>query len=161
MRKGKKTKKIYDEGSCFIVPLPSGGLARGVIARANFKGTLFCYFFGPRLLESELKEIGVPTDSRDAIERLRCGDMGLRKGNWKTYGRVEPWRRDEWPFPKFVVTRDDSDFVEVVTRDDDTFEVRGIESCPKAELSASLSGYIEDSSAGYVFVENRLSRILG
>jgi hypothetical protein len=89
----------YSEGSAFVVPLRSGGYARGVVARAAPKGkVLFGYFFGPILASQDEATLdGLrPTD---AILRVRFGDLGLVQGDWPTLGFIPGWRRSEWPMP--------------------------------------------------------------
>jgi len=41
-------RKNYREGTWFAVPLPGGGYALGIVARANPKGVLVGYFFAQR-----------------------------------------------------------------------------------------------------------------
>ena len=95
-------KLPYSEGTIFLVPLKSGGYARGVVARASPKGRgLLGYFFGPRLIEPA----GATFDDlqpTDAVLRVRFGDLGLINREWVVCGRVHGWNRIDWPMPDFV-----------------------------------------------------------
>lgn len=93
-------KLPYSEGSVFVLPLRSGGYARGVVARAK-EGILFGYFFGPRL--DSMEEANFDKLHPDkAILRLRFGDLGLIEGEWKVLGMVPGWDRSAWPIPLLV-----------------------------------------------------------
>jgi hypothetical protein len=150
-------KLPYSEGSAFLVPLRSGGYARGIIARAAPKGRILMgYFFGPRL---ELPETATIDDLRAGNEvlRLRFGDLGLVKGRWPVLGRPGNWDRSEWPIPHFV-TRDPLGIVRPILiqySDDD----------PSKQITERIinddAGLDVDSLAGAGFVEVRLDKILG
>jgi hypothetical protein len=95
-------KLPYKEGTFFLVPLGTGGYARGVIARAGRKGkVLVGYFFRPRI---ESKEIARSDDLKPEGADLvaRFGDLGLIKGTWPIIGTVPNWHRSKWPMPDFV-----------------------------------------------------------
>ncbi len=85
----------YKEGTIFLVPLRSGGFARGVVARFDGKGTVFGYFFGP---ESN-KHDGIFTlpARADACLVGRFGDLGLLRGIWPISGNLLEWKRENWP----------------------------------------------------------------
>src|SRR6266478_2941838 len=92
----------YSEGTVFLVPLRTGGYARGVVARASSKGkVLLGYFFGPRLVSSDAGELG-DLDPAKAILRVRFGDLGLINGEWTIRSRIVRWNRSEWPMPDFL-----------------------------------------------------------
>ena len=79
-------KLTYLEGSAFLVPLPSGGYARGVVARTAPKGKILLgYFFGPPLdqgADPRLESL----NAKDAILCVRFGDLGLIEGHWPILG---------------------------------------------------------------------------
>jgi hypothetical protein len=84
------------------VPLRNGGYALGIITRGSYKtrGGLG-YFFGP-------KYQNVPTDAdtqskqaTDAILIAWFGDLGIIEGEWPLITSTRPFRREEWPVPKF------------------------------------------------------------
>jgi hypothetical protein len=92
----------YSEGDWVAVPLRDGGFATGVIARANPKGALLGYFFGPRhAFVPSLGEVArlQPTD---AVLVGKFGHLGLVGGQWPILGRLEGWDRSKWPMPVFV-----------------------------------------------------------
>ena len=99
-----KKKRPYEEGDVFAVPLPKGGYAVGVLARAKW-ARKYCstlgYFFGPRRSAvTTLEEIG-PLRKEDALYVTIFGDLGLHNGTWPVLGRLPNWNRDHWPMPVF------------------------------------------------------------
>lgn len=149
-------KLPYSEGSTFLVPLKSGGYARGIVARAGPKGKILMgYFFGPRL---ELPADATIDDLRasSAVLRARFGDLGLIKGRWPVLGRPPTWNRSEWPIPAFV-RRDPLGRLKPVLvqySDDD----------PSSHVNEKPidddTGLELDSLSGAGFVESQLDRIL-
>ncbi len=92
----------YSEGDWFAVPLREGGFGAGVVARANPKGVLLGYFFGPKRAEapglSEVSSLG----AADAVLIGTFGHLGLSQGKWPILGRLDDWDRAEWPMPVLV-----------------------------------------------------------
>jgi hypothetical protein len=87
----------YREGTSFFVPLRSGGVARGVVARLDGAGTFLAYFFGPALKFVESKPIDLEPSSACLVGL--CGDLGLIKGSWPIAGDQPMWKRECWPVP--------------------------------------------------------------
>ena len=117
-RARKKRWKInYREGSCFFVPLRKLGIVdgkwvwlkdsdgsphkegfgRGIVARMDGRGSIFAYFFAPKLLRAEGRFGDVTAQSAKLL--AHCGDLGLLNGEWPLAGVLEGWNREEWPFP--------------------------------------------------------------
>jgi hypothetical protein len=91
-----------DSGDWMSVPLPGGGYALGVIARAARGGNLLGYFFGPRRpAVSTLSETAGLT-AGDSVLVGFFGSQGLRDRTWTLLGRDPHWERDTWPVPVFV-----------------------------------------------------------
>ncbi len=42
-------------------------------------------------------------DPRNAILRVKFGDLGLIEGEWTLHGKVPNWDRTEWSMPDFVM----------------------------------------------------------
>lgn len=102
-----RTAQTYPESTLFAVPLRDGTYAIGLVARRLPRGKmLFGYFFGARFPEvpklSELPHF----DASHAIERCRCGDLGLFDGSWPVIGQIRPWKRENWPMPLFYRNED-------------------------------------------------------
>jgi hypothetical protein len=96
----------YKIGTWFAVPLPSGGYGVGVVARANGKGEVFGYFFGPRRSTvPTLKEVSGATP-KDAVLLRLFGDLGLIRGEWPILGTDPTWTHERWPMPG-LLHRDD------------------------------------------------------
>ena len=92
----------YREGDWFVVPLRGGGTATGLIARANSKGVLLGYFFGPkRLSDATLEELR-DLRAEDAMLVAVFGHLGLKSGTWRVLGRTADWDRARWPTPTFA-----------------------------------------------------------
>jgi hypothetical protein len=93
----------YEEGDWFTIPLPSGGHASGLVARAAKSGrVLLGYFFGPRrATPANLEELAGLTP-HSAILVSRFGDLDLMQENWPILGQRGEWRRELWPMPLFV-----------------------------------------------------------
>lgn len=92
----------YREGDWFAVPLREGGFGVGLIARANPKGVLLGYFFGPREGEiPSLDQVG-ELAATDAVLVGTFGHLGLTQGKWPIVGRRDDWDRLAWPMPAFV-----------------------------------------------------------
>jgi Immunity protein 26 len=95
-------KVKYGEGDWFAVPLREGGFAVGIVARANPRGVLLGYFFGPkRKAVPSLDEVAYLKPSNALLVR-KFGDIGLTGGTWPIIGHLKSWDRDEWPMPVFV-----------------------------------------------------------
>lgn len=93
----------YQEGSCFAIPLRTGGFARGVVARMAPKGkVLLAYFFGPKLdIVPRLSEVD-GLKAENAIQHLMVGDLGLINGEWPVLGAKTNWSLAEWPMRPLV-----------------------------------------------------------
>jgi hypothetical protein len=92
----------YQEGDWFAVPLREGGFAVGVIARANPRGALLGYFFGPHHREIPDLEEAANLRPEDAVLVGKFGHLGLTQGKWPILGQLNPWDRTKWPMPVFV-----------------------------------------------------------
>ena len=149
-------KLPYSEGSAFLVPLRTGGYARGVVARSgpNGKG-LLGYFFGPRLSSPDCGTLG-DLHPEDALLRIRFGDLGLIKGKWPICGHIPGWRRIDWPMPDFV-RRDPLDNLKprlVRYSDMDPMRIEG-----EYQIDDDR-GLATDGSYGYGAVEIELTKLL-
>jgi hypothetical protein len=90
-----------EEGALFAVPLDAGGYAIGLVSRADGKGTLVAYFFGPRRGEIPRLEDLAALSRADAVTIRRCGDLHLGDQRWPVIGRLPGWSREKWPIPTF------------------------------------------------------------
>ena len=144
-------------GSWFAVPLPAGGYAIGVVARASKSGILLGYFFGPR--RGQVPNI-------DAVEALRASDailvgmfghLGIRGGTWPLIGQPDGWGAEDWPMPVF------KRYEELTGR---SFMVHYDEGDPSGLTGEQLIAPGEefdgpaDGMMGAGFVEERLDRLL-
>ena len=95
------------EGTWFAVPLRQGGYAVGVVARMAPRGRIvLAYLFGPKRDAAPSLMDVARLHPKDAIKRLRIGDLGLINGEWPILGELPEWDRQAWPMPSFV-RRDD------------------------------------------------------
>jgi len=150
-------RQRYSEGDWFAVPLRSDGFALGVVARANPKGVLLGYFFGPRRPQTPGLADIVGLVAERAVLIGRFGDLGIRTGSWSLLGRDPRWDRSAWPVPVFVR------YEELTGR---TFNVRYDDTDPHRLIRESVvaPGSAEhgpkDGLMGAGFVERRLTSLL-
>jgi hypothetical protein len=146
----------YAEGSLFLVPLRNGGFARGVIARAGPKGgTLFGYFFAPRIESAENCTKQGLWAAR-AVLSLMFSDLALIRGIWPVIGEVDGWKRAEWPMPPFVrVDALGKLAPRLVIYSDDDPDRR-----PSERVIGNSAGLQHDSLSYYASVEIQLDDIL-
>jgi len=147
-------KTPCSEGSIFLVPLPTGGYARGVVARSSQR-ILFGYFFGPGFSRAEDVHLqGLTPDA--AILKARFGDLGLVEGTWKIIGKLIEWDRSQWPMPSFV-RRDPLGRLKpqlVRYSDKDPAQVEAV------DVVESGAGLITDSLFGSGAIEITMAQIL-
>ena len=149
-------KKLpYSDGTWFLIPLRSGGFARGLIARHNGKGSAFGYFFGPKLSapKQEIPE-GLTPDKR--ILWGRFGDLGLTNGSWPILGSRDHWNPDEWPMPSFVRIDEHAGIAFISTYDPKTFKCISEKRCAP-EIAET---YPYDQMMGSGAAEIRLTKLL-
>ena len=100
----RRRRLPYCEGDWFAVPLRDTGYATGLVARADRRGGLLGYFFGPRRESpASLEDLQMLTPS-DAILVGQFGDLGLLRGAWPIIGSAGAWDRAAWPMPLFART---------------------------------------------------------
>jgi hypothetical protein len=149
-------KLPYTEGTVFLVPLTTGGHARGVVARVGPKGrVLFGYFFGPCLASADTAMID-DIDPAKAILQIRFGDLGLINGEWPIRGTLPVWDRSKWPMPDFARRQLIGKRKPVLVRYSDADPTR-VEAEYRIDDDAGMP---IDSLAGYGAVETRLTNIL-
>jgi hypothetical protein len=149
------TRLPYSEGSVFLVPLRSGGYARGVVARATEEGKgLLGYFFGPSL-ESPGNARLDDLDPTAAILCVCFGDLGLIKGDWTIIGEVPKWDHTKWSMPDFV-RRDPLSRKAWVVRRSDNDPNRILAEYP-TDFDSELA---PDSAYGYGAIEITLTKLL-
>ncbi len=148
----------YKEGSVFLVPLRAGGYARGVVARSGPRGKLLLgYFYGPKQAEPDSNLQGLRPEV--ALLRIRFGDLGLYRGDWKVIGEVAPWNRAEWPIPEFLWS-DPLGVIpdEVVVYTDENFETGALGR--RERRSTIPPGLERDGLSGSGAVEIKLTNLL-
>jgi hypothetical protein len=146
------------EGDWFAVPLRDGGFAVGVVARANRKGGMFGYFFGPK--RAEVPALGDMTGltAEDAVLVGKFGDLGLHEGSWPLLGPCPHWDRGRWPMPPLIRYEElTGRSFRVYYADDDPGKMIRKEQIP----AGSTEHGPEDGLMGAGFVEKRLTRVLG
>lgn len=147
----------YTEGDWFAVPLRTSGFALGIIARANPKGALLGYFFGPRRQDQPGLADSTGLRPDQAVLVGRFGHLGIRGGSWPLLGQEPGWDRSAWPSPIFVR------YEELTGR---TFHVRYDDADPTRVIGETLVNPCpaeqgpKDGLMGAGFVELRLTALL-
>src|SRR5689334_22542654 len=98
----------YAAGAWFAVPLKTGGFALGVVARADGRGVVLGYFFGPRYVALPAGEHTQGLRAADAVLVERFGDLGLIHGEWPIIQRECAWNPADWPVPVFARISEDN-----------------------------------------------------
>ena len=147
----------YGEGDWFAIPLKDGGFGIGLIARANRKGVLLGYFFGPRQVAAPSLEDAAELSPEQAILVQRFGHLGLKQKTWPLLGRLDGWDRHQWPVPIFIRHEELTGRVLRVIYDDDDPSLRlRSEPVPRGQVEDGP----KDGLMGAGFAENLLSRLL-
>jgi len=147
----------YDEGDWFAVPVRTDGFALGIIARANPKGVLLGYLFGPIHHDRPILADSTGLLPDQAVLVGRFGHLGIRGGSWPLLGQAPGWDRSAWPTPTFVR------YEELTGR---TFHVRYDDADPARMIGETLvqPGLAQqgpmDGLMGAGFVELRLTSLL-
>jgi hypothetical protein len=149
--------QAHKVGDWFTVPLRSGGIAVGLVARANLGGVLLGYFYGPRRTEPPALSQVAELQADEAILVGKFGDLGLRRGTWRVLGHAPTWVQAQWPMPTFVRQEALTDrCVQVPYADEDPNRVVW-----GAEIPAKWAERLpEDGLMGAGFIELRLTRLL-
>lgn len=143
----------YEEGDVFAIPLPSGGYARVVIARADGKGIVLGYFYGPRIADTEHLS-GSELRPEDAIRVGFVGDLGITS-TWRSVGKLNGFSRARYPVPVFHREVLLTPTVLKVYYDEDTLNVVREERLAPGEQRGPKDGLM-----GAEFAERLLDRLL-
>ncbi|MGW4876477.1 Imm26 family immunity protein [Streptomyces sp. NPDC004262] len=144
-------KLPYSPGDIFAVPLRDRGYAIGVVARADGKGIVLGYFFGPRVESLEAAPHARTFEANSAIKVCRFGDLGLIRGKWPVLGRIESWDPAHWSVPDFCRGGDTR-----VVYDGDSLAIIREERLDSRECQLLP----QDGLEGAGFVEIKLTRLL-
>lgn len=83
------------------MPVEDSGYAIGIVARADGRGRVLGYFFGPRYdAVPALSEDDLPTREKAILVAI-FGDLGLIEREWPVILRPSVWRPSDWPMPDF------------------------------------------------------------
>jgi len=151
-------KPNYSEGTWFAVPLRTGGFAVGLVARATADGPhVLAYFFGPKRASAPTMTELSDLRASSAVKVARTGDPHLIDGRWPIIGTSKQFRRDAWPFPRFVRKEEIRGKAWAVEYSEDD-PGRFVAEVPIAFEAAGLD---RDASHGVGAIELMLTKILG
>lgn len=152
----------YSEGQWFAIPLRSGGYAIGIIVRGNYKtkGGLG-YFFGPRYDHLPSIVETAPKNKDNFIFIGWFGDLGITNGEWPLIEAEKPFKREEWPVPKFYRIPSLSPGKAVVVEYDQN-DQRILHPIREylVPLSQDILKFPKNTSYGYEAVEIELDKLL-
>jgi hypothetical protein len=143
----------------FAVPVDGGGWALGVVSRAAPQGRILIgHFFGPRWDdppdEGEVPDLA----AGDALTVERFGDGGLHDGSWPVIGKLEGWRREDWPVPAFQRKDVVSGAVRKVVYDDaDPSEEASVEPIEAGEADGLPKDGVQGAAGVSALLARRLS----
>ena len=149
----KQNKTKIKEGVIFGVPIGKG-FAVGLMARYSDHGIL-AYFLN-RLYDNLPTVDEIRFEKNDIIYIVKAGDLGLKNGSWPILGTLEKWNRDEWNVPVFYKKGLIDEKLYAIHYND---ELKFVRQEPIDSLE-NISRYPTDGTAGYEFVEKRLSKLL-
>jgi len=152
----RRRKLNYTEGSRFLVPLQNGGFGLGVVARMDGKGSVFGYFFGPKLNSTNSLDLLQNPNPCDAVMVRSFGDLGFLTNKWLVLDTLSNWDRAKWPMPPLIRVDEHAGKAFLSTYDDRTFKCLREE---KVALSL-VNQYPPDVSSGYVAIEIHLTNLL-
>lgn len=96
-------KVNYAEGTWFAIPLRTNGFAVGLAARATTNGPhILAYFFGPKRESIPSWDELPRLSASSAVKVARISDLHLIDGRWPIIGHSPNFRREAWPFPRFL-----------------------------------------------------------
>lgn len=146
-----RKKLPYKVGDWFAVPLRTHGYGLGLVARANGRGTVLGYFFGPRRDAIPTQEDVIGLGPSGAVLVRRFGDLGFLEGEWPIVAHSENWDRNQWPLPMFGRIDDIDNLAWRVEYSEETLEeirdtpieMQEARDLPRAGLSGSGSVEIQ------------------
>jgi hypothetical protein len=146
-------------GDWFAIPLPSGGFATGLLARAHSrKRAVFAYFFGPIRKDLPLSEDVLSYAPGDEAFRRHVFDANLISGRWPIVLRPSTWDPLIWPMPEFRMGEEYMDQIWAVRFDDENPEsMIAKRPIPKHEIDSYQPVEIHGAS----ITERDLARALG
>lgn len=97
-----RRKLPYEEGDWIAVPLRQDkGYALGLLIAHDKGGGLIVNFYGERFLSKPSARDAGGIDASAVMKAIRCGDLGLTRGEWSIIGSLENFSPEHWPLPKF------------------------------------------------------------
>jgi hypothetical protein len=150
----KTTKPDINEGDLCQIPLLDGSSLLGLVARIERKyGLMLLYVFDLRF-HGQLPDFDL-SEMKNKVQGIyRTWSETISDGRWPIMGKLEPWRRSEWPMPTFVLYREiTDDWVARVYADDLSgrllIERRATEeesrTCPPDRIYGSLEKHLNQA----------------
>jgi len=156
MSKSKAKRINYSEGTCFFIPLRSGGYGRGIVTRLRGDGVIFAYFFGPKL--TQLESMFDDVRAQKALYIGLCGDLGLLKGEWPSAGQLKDWNRNDWPLPALYRENAEEQQAWLSFYDNDNLKFVREEPVEFGQEQHKKNPY--DGTMGYGAIEIRVTKLL-
>lgn len=148
-------KPIISEGDVFVLPVEGSPEVQGVgvVARLGPNRDFLGYFFLVPKDEFSTSGGQLFLQPKDACCIYQAVTRGFRKKTWTVVGKIDPWKREEWPIPQMKIDDPDSNGTRIwiVTYADNLREIsrRRADSRDGAQLGSA-------GIAGELYMEERL-----
>lgn len=100
------TRRLYKEGSWFLLPISNELMVAGIITRMSPPGhsAMVGHFFGETYSEPPSLERLCGLRASQASAVYIFGPLGFKDGTWRVVGSCEDWAPEDWPTPTFART---------------------------------------------------------
>lgn len=151
----KKVK--YVDGDIFVFPLRNNGFGVGLIAHHN-KGMIVGYFLNEKFKRiPKTDELNLKFEKKNIIYICIFGQLGLKNEEWKLIGRLDKFKKEDWPIPEFKRSVMFLEETWLGVSYDKELSIDTIERKITKEVAENMP---DDGLAGHGFVEIKMTKLL-